>query len=330
MARQDPFEEARAQVIEMQAWAKRRRGPIVVGGAVTLLLLAAATSYYQVEPEELGVVLRFGKHIGNTDPGPHFKLPFGIDDVIKVPVQRQLKMEFGFRTLRADVESEYAHNAQTRAEAEMLTGDLNVGIVEWIVQYKVVSPEKFLFNFRDVNDTLRLMSEAAMRAVVGDHSIDELITGGREDIENDAKELLIELNRKYDTGIAIQQLKLQDANAPEPVRPALREVEEAKQERERAINDAWAEYNKVIPKAKGSAQQAVQAAEGYAIERTNRASGDAERFRDLYEEYRKNPEVTRTRLYLEALGEILPKAKRKILVDSHTKNLVPLLNLEGK
>jgi modulator of FtsH protease HflK len=311
-----------------EQWAKLK-GPVTFGGVALLLVLLASTSYYQVEPDELGVVLRFGKHIGNTPPGPHFKLPLGIDQVMKVPVERQLKMEFGFRTARGEGRSEYTQEGSAAQEAEMLTGDLNVGIVEWIVQFKVDNPERFLFGFRDVGTTLRLMSEAAMRAVVGDHAIDELITGGREAIEIEAKNKLIELNKLYDTGIVIQQLKLQDANAPSQVRPALREVEEAKQERERSINDAWAEYNKVIPRAKGSAEQSLQAAEGYAIERRNRATGDAERFRALYTEYKKDPEVTRSRLYLEAMAEILPLAKRKVLVDTKARSVLPLLNLDG-
>jgi membrane protease subunit HflK len=247
-----------------------------------------------------------------------------------VPVQRQLKMEFGFRTLRSEIQSEFARPREAMAEAEMLTGDLNVAVVEWIVQYRITDPEKYLFNFRDVDATLRLMAEAGMRSVIGDHAIDEVLTSGRVGIEDQAKVLLQALNERYDTGINIQQLKLQDVNAPEPVRPAFREVEEAKQERERAINDAWSEYNKVIPQARGEAAQAVLAAEGYAIERVNRSRGDANRFNALQSEYRNAREVTRTRLYLEALQEILPQAERKIVIDSGARGLVPLLGLDGR
>lgn len=322
----DPFRDAQAQVTELRNWARGRRRGLGLLVAGLLVALGALTSYYQIEPDELGVVLRFGKHTSIAEPGPHFKLPFGIEQVIKVP-QRTLKMEFGFRTVRADTKSQFARPQDAAAEAEMVTGDLNVGIVEWIVQYRITSPEKYLFRFRDIDATLRLMSEAAVRAVVGDHSIDELLTSGRDDIETDAKALLADLNLRYDTGITIDQLKLQEANVPDLVRPALTDVEEAKQERERAINEAWAEYNQIIPKARGSAQQALESAEGYAVERVNHATGDAERFRALHAEYKKAPDVTRTRLYLEALGEILPRARRKIIVDADTKGLVPLLNL---
>jgi membrane protease subunit HflK len=295
-----------------------------------LALWLAFSTYYQVEPDEVGLLLRFGRYVGTSDPGPHFKAPFGIDHVLKVPVQRQLKMEFGFRTSRADVQSEFVRPESARPEAEMLTGDLNVAIVEWIVQYKINDPEKYVFNFRDVHATLRLMSEAALRSVVGDHSIDEVLTSGRAAIEDQAKKLLQELNERYDTGITVQQLKLQDVNAPESVRPAFREVEEAKQERERAVNDAWADYNKIIPQARGQAEQALQSAEGYAVERVNRARGEATRFRALVAEYKKAPQVTRTRLYLEAMQEILPQAKRQIIVDSEARAFVPLLNLDAR
>ena len=216
-----------------------------------LALVTVGTSYFQVEADSVGIVLRFGEHIKTEKPGLHFKLPFGIDTVVAVPVDRQLKMEFGFETVRAGIQSEFRRSRQSQAEAEMLTGDLNVGIVEWIVQYRIESPEKFLFNFRNVDTTLRLMSEATMRSVVGDHSIDELITSGRESVEREAISQLRKLNKLYDTGIRIVQLKLQDANVPDSVKPALREVEEAKQERERRINEAQADYQKVIPAARG-------------------------------------------------------------------------------
>ncbi|MEM6731829.1 MAG: FtsH protease activity modulator HflK, partial [Myxococcota bacterium] len=170
----------------------------------------------------------------------------------------------------------------------------------------------------------------AMRAVIGDHSIDEVLTSGRSSIEDLAKQRLQELNNKYDTGITIQQLKLQDVNAPELVRPAFREVEEAKQEKERAVNDANAEFNRVIPAARGEAQQSIEAAEGYRVERVNKAQGEASRFIALVEEYRKAPAVTRTRLYLEGLQRVMPKAKQTVIVDSDTKGLLPLLNLNGK
>jgi len=321
----NPFEQ-----LEELRQALRHQGRKIFGfGLVVLALLGLGSSFYQVEAGHLGVLTRFGRHIDNVAPGPHFRLPFGIDKVFFVAVDRQHKMEFGFRTVRAGIESEFRKGRKAAAESEMLTGDLNVGIVEWIVQYKIQSPEKYLFRFRDISTTLRLMSEAAMRSVVGDHSIDELITLGREEIERKAKDLLIDLNRRYDTGIAIVQLKLKDANVPDAVKPALREVEEAKQVRERRNNEALAEYNKVIPAARGIADQLIDQARGYAVERINQAEGDANRFASLVAEYRKAPEVTRTRLYLETMNGVLPKVKNKILVDTGAKSLLPLLHLGG-
>ena len=331
MSSYEPYSaDAQRQMQQLQDWWKQKKPQVLGLGAVVLTLLVGTTSYYQVEPDELGVVMRFGAHISNTEPGLHFKLPLGIDQVIKVPVERQLKMEFGFRTKRAGIQSEFLRGRQELAEAKMVTGDRNVAVVEWIVQYKIASPEKFLFNFRDVDTTIRLMAEATMRSVVGDYTIDELITGGREHIERESRERLEALNERYQTGIVIQQLKLQDANVPDSVKPALREVEEAKQEKANAINLAQAARNKVIPEAGGRAREAIATAEGYRIARINRAKGDAERFRALYAEYRKAPEVTRTRLYLEAMSEVVPKAKEVILVDTEAKSVLPLLNLGGE
>jgi modulator of FtsH protease HflK len=301
---------------------------IVLGLLGVLLLM---TTYYQVEPAEVGVVQRFGKFVRTTDPGPHLKIPFGIETVSKVPVQQQLNMEFGFRTLRAAVRTEYAPpNRETIGEAVMLTGDLNVAVVEWIVQYRIKDPKAWLFNVRDVRETFRLMTEAAMRQVVGDHSVDEVLTIGREDVARLAKEELQRLCEFYGVGIEVQQLVLQDVNPPDPVKPAFNEVNQAIQEKERAINEAWAEYNQAVPKAKGEAEQAIRSAEGYALERENNAIGDAQRFEALYEEYRKAPAVTRKRLYLETMRELIPKMGRKVIVDDRAKGVLSLLSLDGE
>src|SRR5213594_1434204 len=252
--------------------------------------------------------------LANREPGPHFRLPFWIETVTKVPVQRQLKVEFGFRTVQAGIQSRFASpSGQTTGESVMLTGDLNVAVVEWIVQFRIKEPRQFLFHVRDVPETFRYMSEAAMRQVVGDHSVDEVLTIGREAIALQAKEELQRLCELYGIGIEVQQLVLQDVNPPDPVKPAFNEVNQAIQEKERAINDAWANYNKSVPRSKGEAEQAVRAAEGYTLERVNNAEGDARRFEALYAEYRKAPAVTRKRLYLESMGQILPKLGRKIV-----------------
>ena len=299
---------------------------VVIVVAVLFLLF---TSYYQVEPEEVGVIQRFGAYVRTTEPGPHLKIPFGVETVQKVPVQRQLKMEFGFRTVLPGVRTEFASPAAAQAESLMLTGDLNVAVVEWIVQFRIRDPKAFLFNVRDVPETFRYMSEASVRQVVGDHSVDEVITIGRAEIALAAKEELQRLCDLYDIGIEVQQLVLQDVNPPDPVRPAFNEVNQAIQEKERSINEAWAEYNQAVPRAQGEAEQMVRAAEGYALERENRALGDARRFEALYAEYRKAPDVTRKRMYLETMTELLPQLGRKLVLDEKASGVLPLLSLDG-
>jgi len=327
------------------------RGPIDIGGsrgvrlppfprpgasvlrwvlAAAALLVLLLTGYYQIEPDEVGVVQRFGRFVRTSDPGPHLKVPFGVETVTKVPVARTLKMEFGFRTVTPGIKSTYAApSAETAGESVMLTGDLNVAVVEWIVQYRIKDPKKFLFDVRDVPRTFRSMSEATMRQVVGDHSVDEVLTIGREAVARQAKEDLQRLCDRYGIGIVVQQLILQDVNPPDPVRPAFNEVNQAIQEKERSINEAWADYNKEVPRAKGEADQAVRAAEGYALERVNKAEGDARRFDAVYEEYKKAPAVTRKRIYLEAMAQVLPKLGRKLLLDEKAKGILPLLQLDG-
>jgi membrane protease subunit HflK len=319
------------QVLQMARRARERLpGSLrIVAGVIlaALLLMGVFGSYYQIEPDEVGLVTRFGRFIRTAEPGPHGKLPFGIEQVSKVPVQRQLKQEFGFRTVRAETQSTFAKDERTAAESTMLTGDLNVATVEWIVQYKISDPYKYLFKLRDVEETFRLMAEASMRTVVGDHSVTELLTVGREAIAAKAKELLSNLCKLYDNGISVQQLVLQDVDPPESVKPSFNEVNQAIQERERAINEAWAEYNQEIPRARGLAQQSVEAAEGYSVDRVNRAKGDAQRFVALEEQYRRAPEVTRQRIYLETLAGVLPAAGKKLIFDEKAKGILPMFPL---
>ena len=315
--------------IQLPPMPRIPKGAIRLGVVVLAVLVLLFTAYYQIEPEEVGVIQRFGAYVRTTDPGPHLKLPFGIETVRKVPVQRQLKMEFGFRTVRSDVRSEFASPAAAKAEALMLTGDLNVAVVEWIVQFRIHDPKAYLFNVRNVPETFRYMSEAAVRQVVGDHSVDEVITVGRAEIAHKAKDELQRLCDLYGIGIEIQQLVLQDVNPPDPVRPAFNEVNQAIQEKERAINEAWADYNKAVPLAKGQAEQMVRSAEGYALERENHALGDARRFDAIYAEYRKAPEVTRRRMYLETMGALLPRLGKKLVLDEKSRGVLPLLQLDG-
>lgn len=297
---------------------------LIIAAVVVLLLLSG--SVYQISPEEIGVILRFGKFVRTTEPGLHFKIPMA-EQLRKVPVQRQLKMEFGFRTVSPGVRTEYRVTPESLKESVMLTGDLNVAVVEWIVQYKIKDAYKYLFKIRDVDSTFHYMNEAIVRKIVGDSSVDEVITIGRARIANEAKEELQKLCDLYEIGIEVSQLILQDVNPPDPVQPSFNDVNESLQEKERKINDARAEYNQIIPKAKGEAEQVISAAEGYAMERINRAQGDANRFKNIYREYARAPLVTRKRLYLETINQILPKISKKIIFDENQKNIIPLLNL---
>ncbi len=296
------------------------------GAAVIVILILAFGSIYQIAPEEIGVILRFGKFVRTTDPGLHFKIPLGIETLTKVPVQRQLKMEFGFRTRAAEIRSQYIVSSEAKKEAVMLTGDLNVAVVEWIVQYKIKDPYNYLFKIRDPDLTFRYMNEAVVRKIVGDHSVDEVITIGRASIANQAKQELQALCDLYEIGLQVDQLIFQDVNPPDQVKPSFNEVNQALQEKERKINEAWSDYNQVIPKARGEAEQMIREAEGYATERVNMAEGDADRFRSIYKEYARAPSITRKRLYLEAVNEVLPKIKKKVILDELQKNLIPLLN----
>ncbi len=212
----------------------------------------------------------------------------------------------------------------------MLTGDLNSLVVEWIVQYKVKDPVKFLFNIRDPRGTVGAISEAVMRQVVGDHSVSESLTTMRVEVNQQAQEKLQEVLDSYESGIHIVMVKLQDVNPPDEVKRAFNEVNEAKQERERMINEAWEAYNKAIPRAKGEALKTISEAKGYALNRVNRARGDADRFLATWEEYKDAKEVTRRRLYLETMAEVLPKAGRKYIMDSDQQGILPLLRLGGE
>ena len=300
---------------------------ILYGAIALVVILLLWGSFYQISPDEMGVIQRFGKFVRTTDPGLHFKLPLGIEVLTKVPVQQQLKQEFGFRTTSPGIHSEYANPADAQKEAVMLTGDLNVLNVEWIVQYKIKDPYKYLFKMREAQSTFRDMNEAVVRRVIGDNSVDEVLTTGRDRLAHEAREALQNLCNIYEIGIEISQLIFQDINPPDPVKPSFNEVNESLQEKERKINEAWAEYNNEIPKASGVAEQAILGAEGYATERVNNSKGDASRFISVYQEYARAPLVTRKRLYLETLNDVLQKIGKKIIMDGQQKNLLPLLNL---
>lgn len=285
------------------------------------------SSFFTISPEEVGVILRFGKFSHLADPGLNFKLPLGIDVLEKVPVQRQLKEEFGFRTESAGVRTRYSQ-ASFLDESLMLTGDLNAAEVEWIVQYRVSDPYKFLFKVRHTQITFRAMTEAVVREIVGDRTVNEVLTIGRQEISVAVQKKLQELSNQYETGIKVDQVVLQDVNPPDRVKPSFNEVNEAQQEREKLINQAQAEFNKVIPRARGEAEKMIQEAEGYATERVNRAKGEVARFNVLFNQYRLARDVTRQRIYLETMNKVLPRVGKKLIIDESVKGLIPLLDLK--
>ena len=301
------------------------------GGPLLILLFAliffGTSTFYTVGVDEVGVVQRFGRYVRTGQPGLNFKLPSGIEKVTKVKVRRVYKEEFGFRSLRTgDTNRRTLSGGENTNVALMLTGDLNVALVPWIVQYRIKDPYKFLFKVHDVRRLLVDMSEAAMRLVVGDRSINEVISK-REEIAIEAREVLQMEMDNAESGINIVTIEMKKTNVPDPVQPSFNEVNQAIQEKEKMIYQAKEDYNKAIPAAKGEAERTIKAAEGYSLDRVNRAEGDASRFKALYTEYAKAKDVTKRRLYLETLKGLLPKLGDKYIIDSDQKNFLPLLNL---
>jgi len=295
--------------------------------AVVAILIFVWTTLFTIEPEEVGVILQFGKYSRTVQPGLNFKIPFGVETLIKVPVKRQLKEEFGFKTAEADIRTRYVRG-DFKDESLMLTGDLNAAQVEWIIQYRISDPYLYLFKVRSARKTLRDVTEAVMREVVGDRTVNEIITVGRQDIEVSVSEKLQEKLTQYETGIKIDQVILQDVNPPDEVKASFNEVNEAEQEKEKSINQARSEYNKVSPRARGEAEQKIEEAPGYAVERVNNALGEANRFNALYRAYITAPEVTRQRLYLETMEEVLSKVGKKLITDDKASGILPLFNMQ--
>lgn len=313
----------------------KKAGKIFKSGIIFTLLLAAAIglifflavfSYYTVGPNEVGVIQRFGKYVGRTGPGAHFKLPV-VDTVTRVKVDYVDKEEFGFRTIQAGVRTQYAPGEAFLDESLMLTGDLNCAVVPWVVQFRVGDPYKYLFNVRDPRATLRDLSEAVMRQVVGDRSVNEVINKRKEIADRVEEELQKSLDEAQ-TGIAIENIELKTTMPPQPVQPSWNEVNQAEQEKEQMIWKAREDYNRAIPAARGEAEKVIREAEGYALDRVNRAKGEVNRFLALLQEYQKAEDVTRRRLYLEMLRDVLPRIKKKYIIDHDQKTLLPLLNLE--
>jgi len=309
---------------------------LILGGVVVVLVgIGVTSSFYKVDPREHAIVLRLGKFSGApvTEQGLHFKLPFGIDQVTHVEVTEVRKLEFGFATQTPAPRTRYANRSQGQAETSLIvSGDLNIADVEWSTQYMVSDAYNYLFKVRGAEETFRAMNEAVMREVIGDRTINEVLTSGRSEIQQEVKEKLQELATQYELGINLDKVILQDVNPPEAVKASWNDVNEAQQEYSATINTAQSKYNQVVPKADGEAERTVEEAEGYAVQRVNEAKGDADLFKQVFSAYQKAPEVTRTRIYLETLNEVLATGPRKIIMDTEAKGLLPLLNLnkEGK
>ena len=304
---------------------KKNFKKIILG---VILLIIIFGSIFQIEPEEIGVITRLGKYSRTVEPGLNFKLPF-FDKLYKIPVERQQKQEFGFRTTGSEGgKTNYQKSESDIEESLMLTGDLNLADVEWVVQYRIDSAYNFLFKVRNPEKSLRDISEASMRQVVGDRTVNEVLTVGRTEVASKARDLMQKLCNEYQLGIKVDQVVLQDVNPPTPVKAAFNAVNQAQQEKETLINEARSEYNKVIPKASGQAKETLQKAEGYALERVNNALGEVARFNDLYTEYTKAPDVTRRRIYLETMSKVLPQLGQKIITDKNGSNVLPLLQMQ--
>ena len=320
------FDEIKVKKQTIPQFPKKRVVPALI---IILVLIFLATGLYTIDPEEVGVIQRFGKYTSTTTPGLHFKIPFGVDNLTKVKVTNVYKEEFGFRTVQPGIKSRYS-SRDFSSESLMLTGDLNIADLEWIVQYRVKDPVKYLFNVRNIEKTIRDGSEATIRQIVGDRSVDEVIVLSRKEINDLAQIKLQKLLDGYQTGVEIVTINLQNVNPPDKVKPAFDNVNSSKQEKERIVNEAWEQYNKVIPEARGKAKQTIQEAEGYAVNRVNRAQGEADRFNQIYQEYKLSKSVTRKRLYLETMEEIIPTIDKLFIIDDKLEGLLPLLNLAGE
>lgn len=300
---------------------------ILVGLGALFVLIGVFSGVYQVPANSVAVVQRFGGYLKTAPPGLHFKLPWGVDSAIIVEVQRQQKLEFGTATHGATNFYQYTDYEEQQQEKNMVTGDLNAVLVEWEVQYHVEDPVAYTFNFREPLATLRDLSEAVMREVVGDRTVDEVLTIGRQEMEKHALDRLRTLVEDLKMGLRIDLIQLGNVNPPALVKASFNEVNSAQQEKESSINQASGEYNRVVPRARGEAVQKISAAEGYAAKRINEAEGDASRFNALLAEYKKAPEVTKKRMYLETMSEVLPNVPGKIILDDKASSFLPLMNL---
>ena len=294
-------------------------------GLILVFIYAIWSSIFRVELEEEGVLLTLGEYSGLRQSGIHLKWPAPIQTVIKIPTKRELEMEFGQRAKTSS--NRRVGRSEVEEESLMLTGDLNVAVVPWKTQYRIAEPDKFLLKVKDPIGTFRDMNEAVMREVIGDRSVNEVLTTGRQEIASKMEDKLQKMCDQYENGIKINRILLQKVLPPKQVQDAFNEVNTAEQEKEKMINQALGDYNKIIPRARGEAEQTVQQAEGYAMDRINRAKGDVSLFEDLLKAYKKAPEVTKNRIYLETMADVYPNVKQKIILDKELEGVLPLLPL---
>jgi len=320
------FPEIIKKVGDSLSLGKGRKPLWLIVIIIILAIILAYTAFYTIPPGNKGVILRFGRYSGLVLPGLHFKIPFGVDTVFKVHTEQVDTESFGFKSVRPGIRTQYEKGAAEERESLMLTGDLNVIDVEWIIQFRREDPRKYLFNVQDPIMTLRDISESVNRRIVGNRSFDYVLQN-REEVNKMAQEELQKILDEYETGIRVVNVRLQNVVPPDPVKGAFNEVNEAQQEKEKLINEAQETYNREIPQARGEAERTINGARGFALERVNHAKGDVARFSAVLKEYRNAKEVTKQRLYLEAYQTILPNAKQIYIIDSEQKGLLPLLQL---
>ncbi|MCP3176135.1 MAG: FtsH protease activity modulator HflK [Desulfuromonadales bacterium] len=325
-------EDFERKIIDIGQKLKKEFRPsknLLLVAVAVLAVFVGMSSFYKVDTEETGVILRFGKFTGYSQPGLHFKLPFGIDRVYLVKTGRVFKEEFGFRTVMPGERSTYTKRG-LEEESLTLTGDLNVSDVEWIVQFQVTDPYKYVFQLKNPVDTIRDVSEAMVRKVIGNSNVTDVLTTERAMLASLIQQDLQQTLNQYDIGVRVVTVKFQDVTPPDPVKKAFNEVNEAEQQKESMIFQAREQFNREVPRARGEAKKTVEEAEGYAIERINKARGETNRFEALLLEYRKAPEVTRRRIFLETMEEVLPKLEEIYVMDGAGSNLLPLLPMRSE
>jgi membrane protease subunit HflK len=322
---------------DVRRFIQNYRTQIVIAVIVILVVWGSTSMAYKVEADSQAVILRLGRFVKTTNPGLHFKWPWPIEEAHVVPIQRVQSLEFGYRTLVAARQSQFAQpNTEENTTARMLTGDLNLARVEWVVQYRIDEPQKYLFKIggdpgadasANARDLIRDVSESVVRRIVGDGSVDTVITTGREEIADLARSEMQELLNEFQSGITLVNVKLQSSEPPDEVKDAFDEVNRAKQTKEKVVNEAKSKRNKIIPAAEGKRDQAIDQARGYALRIQKEAEGRANAFLSKLIEYEKAPKVTRTRLYIEAMEEILMNVADKIVIDESVEGMLPLLHL---